>query len=311
MKLIDVYPKFTKYALWVLFSLFGIALLICIISHEFGFPRNSVNNAADVIAFVLFFPLALNAGYLFNSIENEANKLHFVDDEELKRKVTPLLQGIDSSVRIGRYASDCVNAFTISSIFGKKSLIGFSSALTSKATDDQLLAIAAHEVAHLKSGDSENKMYMLAFHKVLQVYPHVFSEISKYLLKSLLAISVFVIIIFGILLGIAGGTTPAIDFVKGILWMIVNVGWRPAIAIAVFITLDYVLKRIFFSYSRKREFAADAAGAAMTSPSMMVSGLNLLTDSEAAISVFDTHPPLEERKKRLLNLQELGSRLLA
>lgn len=63
---------------------------------------------------------------------------------------------------------------------------------------------------------------------------------------------------------------------------------------------EVLLEQAYSAYSREREFAADEGGAAMTSTQELISALSLLSDGESQIvSVFDTHPPLAARKKRL------------
>uniref|UniRef100_UPI00403F80AC M48 family metalloprotease n=1 Tax=Herbaspirillum sp. DW155 TaxID=3095609 RepID=UPI00403F80AC len=67
--------------------------------------------------------------------------------------------------------------------------------------------------------------------------------------------------------------------------------------------------RPFLAYSRGREYVADADGAHLTSPEMMMRALNFLPDDERdGHGIFDSHPPLKERKRRIAELQDAPAR---
>src|SRR5690606_6725855 len=82
--------------------------------------------------------------------------------------------------------SDELNAFAISAVLSKESAIAFSTALVNTLAPNQFMAIAAHEVAHIKNEDSLNKAYILAFHQMLNFYPAFMSHIAKGLLERVL-----------------------------------------------------------------------------------------------------------------------------
>lgn len=252
-------------------------------------------------------PLLITVQYFYDAVEKISRDLHITFGNEVSERIAPLVAHLDEEVRIGSYRSDEANAFTISSVFGKKALIAFSSCLLEAADDRQLMAIAAHEIAHLKNGDSKNKTYILAFSHAVRIYPHLLSELSKSVLKSvamvlagMAAITVLLVIIFP---EISEELKRVPSALRGFLPILV---W-PAGVILAYFSLNHVLNRAFFAYSREREFVADADGALMTSYQDMMSALSLLAESEeGVISVFDTHPAFEKRQKRLNSLKARG-----
>lgn len=299
MKKLNIYPKFAKYALSFLFVIFTISATISITCNILELPHSITSDIAGATWIILTIPLASTFQYFINPVEREAKKIGFVDDNALMIKVKPLLGKINDPVRVGYFSSDSINAFAISSIVGENSLIAFSTALISTATDNQFLAFAAHETAHLKNGDAKNKAYILAFSHALQTYPYLFSELTKSTLAPLGKIFILLGIFVGSVLAFFTGIQAGWTFLWGWLRIIIHMGWPFAAAIVGYIGLNYILKCAFFAYSREREFTADADGAAMTSRDDMKSALELLTDPDMVIGIFDTHPPLEERKKRL------------
>lgn len=297
-----MYPKFTKTVLIGSLFLCAAGLIISFVGGRLGFHGNFWVRQSGILGFLLIFPLYKASFFISDPIKQIIEKVGFSRDDSLQKFVAPLLVGINPKPMVGRYRSNEINAFTISSIIGKRSIIAFSEGLLASMSDKQILAIAGHEVAHVKNGDSVNKTFLLAFHEFIMFYPKFFSELSKSLLKY----AVFVVVCFAVVIGVT-------IFLNGDVSMVENVGlamlrvYGGVIAgaisiVAAFFIADKLLKIMYFSHSRAREFVADSDGAAMTSREDMISVLELLTDSGEEISVFDTHPPVSERKRRLLDL---------
>ena len=299
MAIINSYAKFAKYSLVGAWGVFFLMMLILIICNVFGIAGR-VTSSLSVLCAALGMPLLITIQYFYDVVEKISVDLHITFGNEVSERIAPLAVHLDDEVRIGSYPSDEANAFAISSVFGGKALIAFSSSLLEAANDQQLMAIAAHEIAHLKNGDSKNKTYILAFSHAVRIYPQLLSELSKNVLKSIAivfagmaAIIVLVVIIFP---EISKELKSVPSALRGFLPML---AW-PAGVILAYFSLNHALNRAFFAYSREREFVADADGALMTSYQDMMSALSLLAENEAGtISVFDTHPALEERQKRL------------
>lgn len=297
----NFYPKLARSMLALLFAAFAASVLFIFVQQKFGLPRNGASKAATILAAFLLPPFLSTVQYLLHLTEKEEKKLHLLEDAHLLQMVTPLLQGLDYSVRVGSYPAEDINAFAISSIFGRKACIGFSTSLLSVATTDQLLAIAAHEVAHIKNGDTRNKACILAFNHSLKIYPFLIAEMSKRALKSRTALMVSFSLLGLAAISMFGGIAN-LNLLWSLLWSMIKIVLLLFGPIPAFMVLTHLLNRSFFAYSREREFAADEIAAAMTSPVALISALELLTDPETTVSVFDTHPPLDERKKRLSNL---------
>jgi len=292
-----MYPKAAKIALSSIALIFSVALAVLLISMFLG--SHKYGPTAMAIVIVLGLPLRAAYEYVADPVDRMIREIQFVDDPSLSNFVRPLLNGIDQNVRIGLYPSDDPNALAISSVFGKESAIAFSTGLVDAMSPAQLMAIAAHEVAHIKNADSLNKSYILAFHQVVNFYPAIMSYISKEILKSIVWISLlFFAVIFLLsvktydVAGITAAIKPALPFLTLLL--------RMAAPIAIAFALNRLTDMLFFHYSRQREFAADADGAAMTSTSDMKQALRLLSNNTTSkMGFFDTHPPIADRLSRL------------
>ncbi|PRF99685.1 hypothetical protein C6Q14_22575 [Burkholderia ambifaria] len=299
MKLIGMYPRLAKTSLAGLCAACVFALLVFIVGRVIGDEHAQYVSRAFLVFVLLLFPIIGAANYFANPIDREIKNVNFQDDPELMRLVRPLVDRLHIQVRVGRYPDDGLNAFAISAVLENKALIAFSTGLIEAAKPSQLLAIAAHEVAHVKNGDAQNKTYILSFSHAVRMYPWMLSELSKTVIKSTLQVTVVVGVLFAVFAWALSGTAAALKMVESLLGLAIRIGWLPVVIIAGFYALNLALNSMFYAYSRAREFAADADGAAMTSPADMKSALGLLTDTRRRVSVFDTHPPLEQRLARL------------
>ncbi|HDV6325502.1 TPA: M48 family metalloprotease [Burkholderia cenocepacia] len=299
MNLIGMYPRLAKTSLLGLCILCVFSILIFIVGRTIGDEHAQYVSRAFLVFSLLVFPIVGAANYFANPIDREIKNVNFQDDPELMKLVQPLIEGLGIQIRVGRYLSDELNAFAISAVLERKALIAFSTGLIQAASQSQFLAIAAHEVAHVKNGDAENKTYILSFSHAVRMYPWMLSELSKTVIKSTLQVTAVVGVLFALFAWALSGAPAALKMVEALLGLAVQIGWLPLLIIASFYALNFALNSMFYAYSRTREFAADADGAAMTSPADMKSALGLLTDTRRSVSVFDTHPPLEQRLARL------------
>lgn len=297
MRFINSYAKIAKYSLAVLWGAFALSVLILVICHSLNVAA-TLKSSAGVVCFALGLPLFTTIQYFVDAVDKISGQYGIVVDDNVRRRIGSLAEYLDANVQIGYYPSDEANAFAISSVFSDKALIAFSTSLLETADDSQLMAIAAHEIAHLKNGDSRNKTFILAFSHAVRTYPHLLSEISKDVLKKVAIVTAVVIGIF--VLFTFPNTGDELAGLRSVFKPVLAMFAWPAGVILAYFVLNHLLNRAFFAYSREREFAADADGATMTSHQNMISALSLLSENEAGtISVFDTHPPLGERKKRL------------
>ncbi|WP_374581051.1 M48 family metalloprotease [Pseudoduganella sp.] len=297
--MVNYYAKFAKYGIAALWAIFILTSAFLALSHNLGFAV-SWQPPALLLCIAVAFPCAVSFRYFHDAVSREIDRQGVLTSDEVRLRLAPLARYLDGGVQIGIYPSSEPNAFAISNVFGKRTLIAFSTALTERASDRELAAIAAHEIAHLRSGDAKSKAFILAFSDALYFYPHLISELSKSVLKGALLtlglLAGLVLLLVIVFPEARGGFEGA---GAGLARLLPLAAWPVGLIAAQYLLLNG-LKGAYFAYSREREFAADRDGAAMTSPQEMIAALSLLTQEvEARISVFDTHPPLAERRRRL------------
>ena len=291
-----IYARIAKFSIGLLI-LFFCASFIAIASHSDS--SSWLYSISQLIFGFLFFPFfALVLFYMQNPIESGLRNYDFKDDDKVKELVVDLLDGVSQQVRIGIYESSELDAFAVGSLFGKQATIGFSSELVARASDRQLRAIAAHEIAHVKNGDAQNKYSILAFHRVLQEYPRISGIFADAILKSVYRVLAIAIpILFLVLFVTNQNMTP--EQLYTACRPVLLFALPALIALAIAWLLPKILMSVFFVYSREREYAADKDAAEMTSFDDMLSALELLPEGTDAFSFFDSHPPMRDRKIRL------------
>jgi Zn-dependent protease with chaperone function len=282
-----------------MWTAFLLSLLSLVVFKNVGL-NNALVASIKTLCVVLVIPCYVTVQYFYDSVEKISKEYCVTIDDAIMVRINTLEKHLGVGVKIGYFPSEEINAFAISSVFGNKALIAFSTKLLEKANDTQLRSIAAHEIAHLKNGDSRNKSFILAFTHAVQIYPYLLSELSKNLLKTIAisvaivcAIATAIVFIFPELNGsfkeIPSAFKPFLAFV---IW--------PAVMVFAYFILNNILRRAFYAYSREREYNADLKGAEITSYKDMICALSLLEAGGGGdISVFDTHPPLRERRIRL------------
>lgn len=93
------------------------------------------------------------------------------DDHDLTRAVHGLARALELKTmpRIGIYPDDDINAFAAGS-GPKKAVVSFSQGLIDRCTNRELLAIAAHELAHIANNDMRRMQYAWSFQNALTWY---------------------------------------------------------------------------------------------------------------------------------------------
>ena len=201
--------------------------------------------------------------------------------------------GLPKNPEVGVYPSKDVNAFATGAS-KSKSLVAVSQGLLAKMDDDALEGVLAHEISHIANGDM----------------------VSMTLLQGI--INTFVILIANLLTNIVVNLLSKDDDGGGI-------GWIAEIAIYFVIStvVSMLAMPIVFAFSRYREYRADQGGAKLAGKKKMISALQTLmtvnmkpiagesktvaylkistgTKRKGTIGrLFSSHPPLEERIKRL------------
>ncbi len=205
--------------------------------------------------------------FLFNAIENMAQNMNVITPE------------------IGVYQAQEANAFATGPS-QDNSLVAFSSGIINNLNEDELAAVLAHEMSHIKNGDMVTMTLLVG---IVNTFVMFFARILAIMLSSKLG-----------------------NRKRGGMGFIGN--W---ILIVLFENILMLLAYIpICSYSRWREYRADRGSAELTQPSHMINALEKIDrlyypdqkkDSFALAkinnrhraSLYSTHPPISDRIKRL------------
>jgi heat shock protein HtpX len=193
---------------------------------------------------------------------------------------------INNIPEIGIYQSDEVNAFATGAS-KSDSLIAFSSGLLCKLSEEEIAAVAAHEIAHIANGD----MTTLT---IVQSVVNALSMIITIPLYSLHILAFF---------------DDRISILQEILIWIVR--------IIVSAILMFLGNMVVNAFSRKREFEADKLAAQLLNKEFMISALDSLRNDTRNLEMdkslvayntmkissqlssfgdlFSTHPSLDRR----------------
>ena len=180
---------------------------------------------------------------------------------------------------VGFYESEEVNAFATGPS-KKRSLVAVSSGLLRTMERREVEAVLGHELGHIANGDM---VTMALLQGVINAFVLFFARIAAFAVR---------MVVHEKIAWIAGFITRiALEIVLGILGSLVT-AW----------------------FSRRREFPADASGAALAGRESMIAALRRLqttadridtsnaalaafkiSDKKSRFSAFATHPTLEER----------------
>jgi heat shock protein HtpX len=187
---------------------------------------------------------------------------------------------------VGVYESDEMNAFATGPS-QRRSLVAVSTGLLAQMPPDEVRAVLAHEIAHIKNGDM----------------------VTQTLLQGV--INSFAIFLARILANVA---SSFVDEKIGFL-----VYWIVNIVLQIVFTILGSLVTMWFS--RHREFKADAYAAELVGARPMAGALTTLKEryvsldapnglqtakingNRGFLALFSTHPPLEDRINALLKIR--------
>lgn len=203
---------------------------------------------------------------------------------ELHRAVATLSEraGLSRVPQLYYVPSALANAFATG--YGDDTAIGVTDGIVRKLSQRQLVGVLAHEVSHIRSGDTRIMNFSDAIARMTQ------------------GLSYFgmVLVFFTFPLMFAGDA-------------------RPLIAGFALTVLPIVTTLLQFQLSRSREYDADIAGVELTGdPEGLASALETLEYSEGSIwerlmvprrrspdpTIFRSHPPTKERARRLRELSK-------
>jgi heat shock protein HtpX len=193
--------------------------------------------------------------------------------------------GLPAEPEVGVYQSNEVNAFATGPS-KKKSLVAFSTGLLGSMNRQELEAVAAHEVSHIANGDMVTMTLLTGVANALVMF---MARIIASLLNSFLSDE-------------EGGGLGFFGYIMVVMALETVFMLLASIPLAAF--------------SRMREYRADGGAARLTSPSAMINALKRLGSAAGApaikdsmaiakisshrkVSLWSTHPSLEDRIRRL------------
>lgn len=193
--------------------------------------------------------------------------------------------GLPAVPEVGVYNSPEPNAFATGPS-KKKSLVAFSTGLLSSMDKSEVEAVAAHEVSHIANGDMVTMTLLTGVANAMVMF---LARIIAQALNSFLSDD-------------EDGGLGYFGYIMTVMALEMVLMLLASIPLAAF--------------SRFREYRADAGSARITSPAAMASALERLKDAVKApqrkdsfamakisssrrVSLFSTHPSLEDRIARL------------
>lgn len=193
----------------------------------------------------------------------------------------------------GIYQSPDNNAFATGSS-KNKSLISFSSGIMQNLDDEELAAVAGHEMTHVTEGDMVTTTLLMG------------------------TMNTFVLFLANVIASILSARRGERNEASGSAGIMNNAG-QSAIALILQNVLMILANIVLAAHSRHREFAADAGSAKLTTPGHMITALEKISsahvstvrkdafaiakiNSQGIMSLFATHPPIEKRIAALRNL---------
>ncbi len=197
--------------------------------------------------------------------------------------------GLPAVPEVGIYNSPEPNAFATGPS-KKKSLVAFSTGLLSSMDKSEIEAVAAHEISHISNGDMVTMTLLTGIANTMVMF---LARIIAQALNSFLSDD-------------DDGGMGYFGYIMTVMLLETVLMLLASIPLAAF--------------SRIREYRADAGSARITSPMAMASALERLKDavktpqrkdsfamakisSSRRVSLFSTHPALEDRIARLRSMQ--------
>ncbi len=213
-------------------------------------------------------------------------------ERQLYNTVQTLAQraGLPTTPELGIYHSPEVNAFATGPS-KRNALVAVSTGLLQHMDNDAIEGVLAHEISHIANGDM---VTMTLLQGIVNAFALFFSRIIAY----------------------AIATAISRDDNKGISNMTFFL-----LSVVLDILLTLLGSIVVAAFSRWREFRADAGGAKLAGTSKMIGALKCLQNTfekmgfedkrgktinslkisnrSGRLSLFASHPPLEERIKKL------------
>ncbi|PGT82370.1 protease HtpX [Bacillus sp. AFS040349] len=190
--------------------------------------------------------------------------------------------GLTKMPQVGIYQSPEVNAFATGPS-KRRSLVAVSTGLLQEMDDDAIEGVLAHEVAHIANGDM---VTMTLLQGIVNTFVVFFARIAAWVASRF----------------VREDLAPIVHFVAVIIFQIV---------------FSILGSLVVFAFSRYREYHADRGGADLAGKDKMIHALRSLKhytqrvrddqaslstlkiNSKKGMSLFSTHPDLDDRISRL------------
>ena len=220
-------------------------------------------------------------------------KIQLIQPGNSHSKAANLLYAIDGMARekgiktpeVGIYQSRDANAFATGSS-QNSALIAFSSGIIDRLSDDELAAVAGHELSHITNGDMVTMTLLMG---IVNTFVMFFARILAFAIDNALRDN-------------RGGGLGFFGYIMVVTLL------QNGLMLLAYIPIS--------AYSRFREFRADAGAARLTGAIPMIEALKQIslayqpdkrTDSyvlakinnRRRVSLFATHPSIEARIKKL------------
>lgn len=267
----------TSIKLYIIDTLKSLLMMIIIALILSSILIYLIENIANwwIFGFVVLLAIAILANIIYPTIIAPLfNKFTPLDDEELRAKITTMMDSVgfrangifvmDASKRDGR-----LNAYFGG--LGKSKRVVLFDTLLSKITQNELLAILGHELAHFKHKD---------------------------LIKNIVIMAVVLFVLFFI-----AGNLPNMIFDR----FPKNGATIICVLILISSFISFYFLPIINYFSRKAEYKADSFGSKLTNSNDLGSALVKLINENKAfpyshriyIFFYMSHPPLIERLEAL------------
>lgn len=281
------------------------ALLVAVgyFAQEIWYPTSGPEGAAFALCLGLFMFLV---SYYWGDVvllstvgaraieEKDAPQLYNVIEEMV------IASGLSAIPKIYIIESPAANAFATGRT-PEVSAIAVTEGLLRICNRDELQAVIAHEIAHIKNRDI---LFMTLLSNMVGAIALISDAIRKWLRSEPKDATWSAAVTGGFLMVLAGGTVVL------------------AIGTLTILLAPFTAKIIFFTASRTREYLADIGGATFTrNPaaladalekiSQYASGDTLVPDVAQGMlivepAIFESHPPVEQRIAILRKLAGLG-----
>ncbi len=210
-----------------------------------------------------------------------SNKLKILQDGPLKEAIQNYLEANDVNIKMNNIRimdssrrTNKSNAFLAG--FGKNKRLVLSDTLLKNHTQDEILAVVAHEVGHLKMN-------------------HLPKKLTLYSIETFLMMLILSFVIRGNNFFLAFGVENISVYIGLMLFGI------------IYTPISFFFSTLTNQLSRKYEYAADHYAAETTTPEAMASALdrlgshNLTNPTPHPLNVFlnYSHPPVKDRIERL------------